>query len=40
MIKSLGRLTFLGMMAGLVLAGRMAWASRGDVQRYLRIREM
>jgi hypothetical protein len=40
MIRSLGRLTFVGLAAGLVLAGRLAWTSRGDVQRYLRIREM
>lgn len=40
MFKSLGRLTFVGLVAGLVVASKLAWESRGEVQRYLRMREM
>lgn len=40
MFRSLGKVTFLGLMATMAVAGKMAWDSRGEVQRYLRMRDM
>lgn len=40
MFKSLGKLTFLGLMASMAFASKMAWDSREEVQRYFRMREM
>ena len=39
-MKAIGRLTTLGLLAGLAYAANLGWKSRADLQRYLKMRGM
>ncbi len=39
-MRAIGRLTTVALTAGLAVAANIAWKSRGDLRRYLKMRSM
>jgi hypothetical protein len=39
-MRAIGRITTLGLLAGMVAVANLGWKSRHDVRRYLKMRSM